>query len=76
VNEARRKEIEKSISLVEEAKSILESASQEERDEFDELSPKEQESNKGTAIDAAASALEDSLDDCDALMRKLEDAKV
>lgn len=76
MNDARRREIEQAISHIEEAKSILESVAQEERDTFEEMDEKAQESPKGIAIDAAASALEESLDGCDSLISKLNDAKV
>jgi hypothetical protein len=76
VNEARRKAIAEAISKIEEAKDLLDTASTEERDEYEELSEKAQESDKGTAIEAAASTLEESLDECDSLINKLNDAKV
>jgi hypothetical protein len=76
VNDARRKEIAEAISKIEDARSILEAASSEEREEFDSLPSKAQESDKGTAIDAAASTLEESLDKCDELISSLNDAKV
>jgi hypothetical protein len=76
VNDARRKEIEQAISQIEEAKSILETAASDEREEFDELPEKTQESEKGIKIEAVATALEESLDDCDSLVSKLQDAKV
>jgi len=76
VIEERRKDIEKAISLIEEAKSILESAAQEERDAFDELSESEQDTPKGITMDTAASTLEDTLETCESLISKLHDAKV
>jgi hypothetical protein len=76
VNEARGKEVAEAISHIEEARSILEGVAQEERDSHEELSEKDQESEKGLKIDAAATALEESLDECDALISKLQDAKV
>lgn len=76
MNDARRKEIAEAISKIEDARSILEAASSEEREEFDSLPSKAQESDKGTAIDAAASTLEESLDKCDELISSLNDAKV
>lgn len=76
MNEARRKEIEQAISQIEEARTILETVSSEEREEFDELPEKAQESEKGLKIDASASALEESLDECDSILSKLNDAKV
>jgi hypothetical protein len=76
VNDARRKEIAEAISTIENARAILEVAAQEEREEFDDLPEKVQESDKGTAMDSAASTLEESLDKCDELIRELNDAKV
>jgi hypothetical protein len=76
MNDARRKEITEAISTIENARAILEVAAAEEREEFDNLPSKAQESDKGTAIDAAASTLEESLDKCDELIRELSDAKV
>jgi len=76
VNEARTKEITEAISKIEEAKSILETCASDERESFDELSEKAQESDKGIKLDASATALEESLDECDSLITKLSDAKV
>jgi hypothetical protein len=76
VNDARRKEIAEAISKIEDARAILEGVAQEERDSHEELSEKAQESEKGQAIDAAATTLEETLDDCDNLISKLSDAKV
>lgn len=76
MNDARRKEIAEAISKIEDAKSILESASNDEREEFEELPEKAQESTKGTNIEATATILEETVDDCDNLISKLNDAKV
>jgi hypothetical protein len=76
VNDARRKEITDAISKIEDAKSILDLLATEERSEYEELSEKAQESDKGIKIEAAATSLEESIDDCDNLISKLNDAKV
>lgn len=76
MNEARRKEIAEAISKVEEAKSIIETAASEEREQFDEMTEKAQESDKGQLVEAAATNLEEALDACDDLIEKLNDAKV
>lgn len=76
MNEARRKEIAEAISKVEEAKSIIETAASEEREQFDEMTEKAQESDKGQLVEAAATNLEEALDTCDDLIEKLNDAKV
>jgi predicted nucleic acid-binding Zn-ribbon protein len=76
VNAERRKALAEAISHIEEAKSIIETAATEERDEFEALSEKAQEADKGVAIEACASSLEEMMDTCDDLVSKLNDAKV
>jgi hypothetical protein len=76
MNAERRKQLTEAISHVEEAKSIIETAATEERDEYEALSEKAQEAEKGVAIEACASTLDEALDDCDSLIGKLNDAKV
>lgn len=76
MNNERRKEIGEAVSKIEEAKSIIETAAIAEREQFDDLGEKAQESDKGIAIDAAATNLEEAQDDCDSLIEKLNNARV
>jgi hypothetical protein len=76
MNAERRKQLAEAISQIEEAKSIIETVATEERDEFEALSEKAQEAEKGVAIEACASSLDEAMDDCDSLINKLNDAKV
>jgi hypothetical protein len=76
MKDARRNEITSAISSLEEAKSIIETCASEERDAYDELSDEAKEEDKGLAMDAAASLLEDAVDTIDTLINKLNDAKV
>ena len=76
MNAERRKQLAEAISQIEEAKSIIETVATEERDEFEALSEKAQETEKGVAIEACASSLDEAMDDCDSLINNLNDAKV
>ena len=76
MNTERRKDIERAKSLIEEAKSILETAALEEHEEFDDLDEKGQASDKGQTIEAVAETLDETLDGCDAIVSKLQDASV
>ena len=62
------------ISSLENLKGDVEPISEELREEFDALTEKAQESEKGQALESQASDLEESLDEFDALIEKLRSA--
>lgn len=69
MNKENRKELEKAIALIEDAKEIVEYIKDEEQDKFDNLSEGLQQSEKGqmfeenvSALDDASSQLEEAID--------------
>lgn len=75
MNATRRKTIDKAIALLEEAKSIIETAGSEERDYYDAMPEGLQGGDKGSAADEAASALEEAGDAIDEIVGSLETAR-
>jgi len=65
MNKTRQKQIDKAISLLEEAKDLLDTAQTEEQEFFDNMSEKVQESEKGEKASEAANALQEAVDYCD-----------
>lgn len=61
MNKERRAEIEKATTLIEQAKDILESAGQDERDYFDNMPESFQSGERGQRADEAATALEEAI---------------
>ena len=60
MNKQRRKDIERAIALLDEAKDIIETAAGEERDYYDAMPENMQGGEKGERAEQAA----DSLDEC------------
>lgn len=74
MNKARRKEIARAVALLEEAKTVLETAESDERDYFDAMPESFQQGDKGTAAEAAADALQESVDAIGEAVEALERA--
>lgn len=71
MNKTRLKEVKRALGLLEEAQGILESAATDERGEYDDLSERAQESERGQARDAIASSLESALESVEAAAGEL-----
>lgn len=65
--------LKKAMGMLEDAKNIISSISEEARGEFDELSEKQQENAKGEALDSLASLLEEMDDSIDEVVDNLGD---
>lgn len=75
MNDARRKEIEKALGLISEAKSILETARDEEQEYFDNMPENMQSGEKGEKASEAAGALEEAVNSIEEIESNLETAK-
>jgi poly-gamma-glutamate capsule biosynthesis protein CapA/YwtB (metallophosphatase superfamily) len=75
MNNERRKEINRAIGLIEEAKSILETVRDEEQEAYDNLSESLQSSERGEAMENAASELDQAIDGLDTAQTGAENAK-
>lgn len=74
MNAARRKAIMEAITHLEEAKSLLDTAASEERDYYDNMPESFQNGEKGSAADAAATALEEAVTSIDDAIASAETA--
>jgi len=61
MNKENRKELEKAISLIEDAKQIIESIKDDEQDKFDNLPEGLQQSERGEKFEENVSVLDDAL---------------
>lgn len=59
MNKDRRKELERAKGLLDEARTIIETEAQGEREYFDNMSENFQNADKGTKADETATALEE-----------------
>lgn len=74
MNKARRKELERALELLEEAKAIIEQCHEEEQEGFDNLSEGLQQSENGQKIEAAADNLLCALDEFDTITEYINEA--
>lgn len=65
MNNERRKEIATAISMIEEAKSILEQCQADEQDYFDNMPENMQSGDKGQLAEQAANDLQEAVDSLD-----------
>lgn len=75
MNVARRKEIDKALTLLAEARDIISDVAGEEREGFDNLSEGFQASERGQRMDEVASELEDKVDSIQTIEDDLEACK-
>ena len=75
MNDARRKELDRAFGLIEEAKSIVDSVKSEEQDAFDNMPEGFQQGERGQAMEAAISAMDDVESDLDNAISNIETAK-
>jgi Ran GTPase-activating protein (RanGAP) involved in mRNA processing and transport len=74
MNDARRKEIQRAVTLIEEAKDILEVAQTQEQDDFDNMSKDLQDGDEGLRAEEAVDALERAVTCCDDAISACADA--
>lgn len=74
MNKQRRETISKAIGLLEEAKSFLETARDEEQEYFDNMPESLQGSERGEQAEAAISCLEDAISEIESARDKAEEA--
>jgi Ran GTPase-activating protein (RanGAP) involved in mRNA processing and transport len=74
MNDARRKEIQRAVTLIEEAKDILEVAQTQEQDDFDNMSEDLQDGDEGLRAEEAVDALERAVTCCDDAISACADA--
>jgi hypothetical protein len=74
MNEARRKEIQKAVALIREAKGILETAQAGEQDDFDNMPKDMQGDEQGQRAQDAADCLDLAAISCDEAISNCEEA--
>jgi uncharacterized protein with von Willebrand factor type A (vWA) domain len=74
MNTQRRVEIENAISLLDQAKDILESCALDEREGYDNLSEGLQQAERGQAMEQAADALDEAVSNVEDAMSKAQEA--
>lgn len=74
MNNDRRKEINKAVSLLQEALSILENARDEEQDYYDNMPENLQGSDRGQTAEQAASNLDDACSSLEEVISYAENA--
>jgi len=74
MNAEKRKELAKAIELMEEAKGIIESISEQEQECFDNLSENLQQSERGQRFSEIASSLSDVVSTIDEAISEVESA--
>jgi hypothetical protein len=75
MNKERRAELQKAADLLSEAKDLIQLASEDERDYYDNMPEALQGGDKGTRADEVASELEDIASEIDDLMNRVSDAQ-
>jgi hypothetical protein len=74
MNKLRRKDLEKARALIDEARSIIETAAEEERDYYDNMPEAIQASERGEVADEAVTALEEAMESLDTALEGIETA--
>lgn len=75
MNNTRRKEIDKAIGMLEEAKSILENVASEERDAYDNMSENLKGGERGETMERCADALDEAVSSLDEIVNNASDMK-
>lgn len=75
MNNKRRKEIDKAIGLLEEAKSILEQCASEEREVYDNMPENLQSGDRGQTTERCADALDEAVSNLDDVINNASDMK-
>ena len=74
MNKARRAEIAIAVEKLEDAKGLLESILEDEREAFDNLPESLQQGDRGEAMSEAISALEEAITSCEGAVTNAETA--
>lgn len=75
MNTSDRKELDKAIALLEEAKIIIESIAEQEQEKFDNLTEGLQQSERGQRFEEVSSNLNDQASSIDDIISEIEDQK-
>lgn len=74
MNKARRKELERAIELLNEAKDIITACQEEEQECYDNLNEGLQATENGQKMETAAEALESGADEIDTIIEYINEA--
>ena len=74
MNKKDRKELDKAVGLIDEAKEIIDSVMNGEQEKFDNLSEGLQQSEMGQKLEANVSNLENAIDNLDAGLEEINTA--
>lgn len=72
MNKNRRKQIAEAIQKIEEAKTLLEIARDEEQDAFDNMPEGIQSSGRGETMEAAITSMDEAIDEIDNIVESLQ----
>lgn len=75
MNANDRKELDKAIALLEQAKEIIESIGQEEQDKFDNMTEGLQQTERGQHMEEVSSELSDKASSIEDIISEIEDLK-
>ena len=75
MNATRRETLDKAVALLEEAKSLIDGAAEEERDAYDNLPEGLQEAERGQRMDEVATELEEASSSLDDVIASVDGAK-
>lgn len=74
MNDERRARLKAAITMIDEARGIVEECATEERTFYDEMPENLQSGEKGTKADEAATALEEAAPELEEIVAKIEEA--
>lgn len=74
MNKERRKQLDKAIAMLDEAKSIIESVRDEEQDAFDNMPESLQAGERGEKMESAISLMDEVIDEIDSSLDNLNEA--
>ena len=75
MNNDRRKELDRAIAMIEDVRSIIETAQEEEQESFDNFPEGLQQSEKGEAMEAAIDNLEQAFNSLEEVEEYIAEAK-
>ena len=73
MNKQRRKELEKALELIAEARGIIENCRDDEQDAFDNLPESIQESERGETMEGFIDILDEAIDNLDDIETEIND---
>ena len=72
MNKIRRKDLERAIKMLEDARDIIDTCKNEEQEAFDNLPEGFQQSDRGEAMEAAVSEMDDAIDEIDRIIDSIQ----